>query len=141
MQRSYDGKNFETITSVDHKDDVDTYNYIDLTANFGRNYYRLKVYYQDGSYDFSDMESIVVGRTANENFLHPNPVSNAGYVQIKDYQNAGGRILVFNMLGQLMISNNHLTNGKLDISSLASGSYVVMLKQKSTFRKQILIKN
>ena len=141
LQRSYDGKNFETITSVDHKDDVDTYNYIDLTANFGRNYYRLKVYYQDGSYDFSDMESIVVGRTANENFLHPNPVSNAGYVQIKDYQNAGGRILVFNMLGQLMISNNHLTNGKLDISSLASGSYVVMLKQKSTFRKQILIKN
>ena len=142
LERSKDGKNYETINTVNHIVGMNTFSFNDNSAHLGKNYYRLKVYYQNGSHDYSSKKLIVLLRKKlDQHFLYPNPVSNGDFVRIEGYQIDGGKIRVFNMQGQLMISTNNLANGKLDISTLKAGSYVVILNENSTLRKQILIKN
>ena len=142
LERSKDGKNYETINIVNHIVGMNTFSFNDNSAHLGKNYYRLKVYYQNGSHDYSSKKLIVLLRKKlDQYFLYPNPVLNGDFVRIEGYQIDGGKIRVFNMQGQLMISTNNLANGKLDISALKAGSYVVILNENSTLRKQILIKN
>lgn len=142
LERSKDGKNFESINSINHIVGMNTFSFYDKSAHLGKSYYRLKVYYADGTYDYSTKKSIrLLRKKINEHFLYPNPVSIGGVVQIKDYRNSEGKIQVFNMQGQLVISNSNLSNGKLDVSALKAGSYVVVLNQENTSRRQILIKN
>ena len=142
LERSKDGNNFETINTVNHLSGMNTFSFNDKSAHLGKNYYRLKVYYQNGSHDYSTKKLLVLHRKKIEkHFLYPNPVSNGDFVRIDGYQIDAGKIRLFNMQGQLMISTNNLANGKLDISALKAGSYVVILDENSTLRKQILIKN
>ena len=141
LQRSFDGIDYETINTAYHIPEINIFGYKDKSPQLGKNYYRLKVYYPDGSYEYSKEKCIVLLPSLNTNFVYPNPVSYGDFVHIKDYHNNGGNIKIYNMQGQLMSSIDNLVNGKVDVTALKAGSYILVQKQKSTFRKQLLVKN
>ena len=55
----------------------------------------------------------------------------------------GSQVFIFDMLGRLQLKTNLLSDGKVmvDISSLPTGNYVVLLENKQTLKYSTLIKN
>ncbi len=79
---------------------------------------------------------------SNKNSLqiYPNPVKDVFFV---DDGEVGSQVFIFDMLGRLQLKTNLLSDGKVmvDISSLPTGNYVVLLENKQTLKYSTLIKN
>ena len=79
---------------------------------------------------------------SNKNSLqiYPNPVKDVFFV---DDVEVGSQVFIFDMLGRLQLKANLLSEGAVmvDISSLPTGNYVVLLENKQTLKYSTLIKN
>lgn len=79
---------------------------------------------------------------SNKNSLqiYPNPVKDVFFV---DDVEVGSQVFIFDMLGRLQLKTNLLSEGAVmvDISSLPTGNYVVLLENKQTLKYSTLIKN
>ncbi len=72
--------------------------------------------------------------------IYPNPVKDVFFV---DDVEVGSQVFIFDMLGRLQLKTNLLSEGAVmvDISSLPTGNYVVLLENKQTLKYSTLIKN
>ena len=79
---------------------------------------------------------------SNKNSLqiYPNPVKDVFFV---DDVEVGSQVFIFDMLGRLQLKTHLLSEGAVmvDISSLPTGNYVVLLENKQTLKYSTLIKN
>ena len=76
---------------------------------------------------------------ANSFNIYPNPITN-GYVNIVSKNSGTIKVVVFDVLGQL-ISNSTLINNKLNVSALNAGIYFLKVSQNNyTSTKKIIIR-
>ena len=129
IERSLNSEDWEIIDFVEGSgttNEEQYYEYLDGNIISTENYYRLKQIDFDRSFEYSN--TIVI---ANEQVLtkslsiFPNPVSdNLNIV------NGQGLARVTNMLGQLVLEKNIVNeNASLNVSSLSSGQYILVIQK------------
>ena len=127
IERSSDGRSFQSIGSIDFNASVDRYSYTDNSAGEGRFFYRLRLIDIDSRYEFSNIVSL---RNNCGGILDVTPTVTADLVQVTlpgGYENA--RIRVFNAAGQEMTArlSGNGNRRTVDLSSFAKGYYFVQV--------------
>jgi SdrD B-like domain/Secretion system C-terminal sorting domain len=129
---STDGRTFTSIaTLAATANQSDNYNAIHSNPVAGLNYYRIKSIDKDGSVSYSDIRKVNFGK-GGDVIIYPNPVQ-TGVINITLTGNMIGKsatVSIVSMDGKLIsqqqIANTNQTE-TIDVSKLASGSYIVRL--------------
>lgn len=123
VEFSKDGTKFSSIAQVNGKGDNSEYS---LTYNSGQGiaYYRLKLVYNDGKFQYSNVISLNVVCNLGCVSVYPNPAIDLINVNITGASKEGKMVQLLNNLGQVMVTKI-LPNGtsQIDISGMASGIY------------------
>lgn len=131
IERSYDGANFDYLGTVDaageSKEEIN-YDFLDRTIELASSqstvvYYRLKLVDNDGTFEYSDIKTVVFGSDDVEVVVHPNPT--ADYVQLNTTAEITG-VTIFNTNGKVL-ADNVTYDGQIDLTSLNSGMYKIMI--------------
>lgn len=106
LERSADGRNFETITEVNGAGDATTllnYSFTDRQPLSGENYYRLKQTDFDGAYEYVGDIVLVKMPLANEIKIFPNPIAGeVVQVNIATETDQLTQLEIYSINGQLM---------------------------------------
>ena len=141
VERSTDGINWNTITTVKTNNLITLNNYRATDANpvSGVNYYRLQMVDIDGKYTYSN--TVVVKVSSNEfSFnLYPNPSAGKVFFYFSNPSFKVSEVRVLNYLGTTVYNsqNPQIQNG-LDVSNFAKGIYFVQVLEENT--KKIITK-
>lgn len=146
VQKSVNGKNFETIGFVEGNGtslEINAYNFIDESPVSGVNYYRLKQNDFDGTFGYSDILTVNFDAKATAT-IYPNPTTEK--LTIATETQGEVNIRIFNMKGQVVYQNSKRVDNQLEINldELAKGNYILQVKNlenqaviyKGTFVKQ-----
>lgn len=128
VQRSTDGFSWTTLETVDAQGYALTpseYSTTDQLPYLGTNYYRLKMHDQDGSSEFSGIQSIEVKSVPAEVLLYPTPAHDALHLQRRTLDGALQYQIVA-VTGEVISSGTTLQlKETIDVSELAQGYYVL----------------
>ena len=150
IERSMDGQHFEPILVQNVANDgnpVLVYNELDETPLIGDNYYRVKLFFDNGSFTYSNIDIVHFARQGSFS-LYPNTVSANGqvYLHLDQLPTAKVQIEIFDQFGRLMnqINETSMESQKilLDLDGLQNGIYLVNVRIggfKSTTEKLILL--
>ncbi len=135
IERSLDGKNFQSIGKVaatGTSSGTISYNFIDTKPQHGSNYYRLQITDKDGQASYS--EAVVLNYNSPESKLsisvYPNPVTDwltVNLGSIAPVQNV--QLNIYDLQGRKILTAGGL---QANVSSLASGSYIIQVIDKNT---------
>ena len=136
IERSANGIDFEALMEVDAFGNAValpvTYQDKDVAPLFGKNFYRLKQIYNDGSYRYSVAKEVVFDIDLRTFGLFPNPTSDELFVNLKDFAGKAATIQVYNPLGQLMdqVIVDELAEAavRINVSDYRSGLYTIAVK-------------
>ncbi len=125
IQRSSNGVNFETLSSVsaNNKAGVFNYSFVDKAPVFGANYYRLISVDIDGSTDVSDLQSVNLGSVATLS-VYPNPTKST--VTIKGLVQ-GDVVKITDLLGRSVSSAIYNGDDLLNLSLADSNVGIYLL--------------
>ncbi len=130
IERSEDGRDFNKIAEVEGQGGTNAfaYSFNDSGARL-TNYYRLKMVDLDGSFEYSNIEIVILDCEQSDIKLFPNPVKDRSFVTL-DFQNIQGlvNISIFDITGKrIKVIENHVNNDQvlLDVADLAQGTYLV----------------
>jgi|GEM_PF-1092398 len=132
VERSADGNNWETVTTVKgagNSSTLKTYNALDTDPYTGVSYYRIRQTDLGGGSKLSATKAVkLVKVKEGQLLLYPNPAVNQ--LTIKADANSIKTVKVYNMAGQDMSSlvkiiNRSNTSIVLDLSGLARGAYSI----------------
>jgi len=123
LQRSKDGKNWETLAFVEGKGMAYSYSYKDKGPYYGLNYYRILQTDFDGQTEASTIETIYFDEAEVEVGIAPNPATNSlivAYPGISETLPAS----VYNAQGAIVFEINLIhPRQDIDVSHLAAGTY------------------
>lgn len=125
MERSNDGRNFETIAFVSANANVvsgSKYTYTDEKPYDGFNYYRLKQVDYNGDYEYSWVVNTSV-KSSSVN-VYPNPATDVIHLQTNGL-NAGSWKLS-NSIGHFL-KKGSLSEKEINIKELQSGMYILTI--------------
>jgi Secretion system C-terminal sorting domain len=101
-------------------------------------YYRLRQVDHDGNSELSKIVSVTKLRKL-EVQVYPNPTY--GKVTVQLTKEADAAITVYNMIGQTVITNVHMTTvGEVDLSGLTRGTYIVEIKSEGAISRMKVVK-
>lgn len=143
VERSFDGRTFTGIGTVESKVDRNTsneYSYIDQNVGDLKKpiiYYRLKQVDVDGKYTYSKIYSLRYSERSTLLSLYPNPAR--GQTVLSVDLNAEEKIVItiVDASGKLVFSETKvfgrgLTQHRLNVANFAAGSYDVWLRSATT---------
>jgi Secretion system C-terminal sorting domain/Bacterial Ig-like domain (group 2) len=149
VQRSKNATNWEVLDFVSgagYSNQDKAYSYIDNKPTIGANYYRLMQEDFDGRKSYSDIKAVRFTEKDNVNIaIFPNPVSDVLYVDMSNLENGNAVINLINGDGKVVLSKNIIVvngyyNASLKVNTLASGNYVLQVKQaKNNISKKLVI--
>jgi len=129
IERSIDGKNFETVAELGSKNTAGThvYSVVDKDPAIGYSYYRLKQVDINGDFKYHDKIVTVLNNDALAFTLYPNP---AQKIIKLNHAKAGSNALIQikSIDGKTLISLKPLLNSvssQVDLTSLAAGNYIL----------------
>ncbi|SDF65737.1 Por secretion system C-terminal sorting domain-containing protein, partial [Dyadobacter soli] len=128
VQRSLDGKAWKAIGSVKAQGESKvrkTYAYVDHQPEVGVSVYRLKMVDADSSFAFSAIRSVRF-ESKLESSIYPNPVSNELTLKVTSWKQVKA-IRIDNLAGLQVYSSGPVEAGKVDVSKLDSGVYVLRI--------------
>ena len=144
-ERSFDGINFNPLVKINHTG-LSNYQHLDAGFQKGKNYYRLKTLYQDGSSKYSEIRSVTILQNAVQ--VYPNPVK--GNLQITLNKNFSGKTVLlelYNAMGQkiksIVFPVNQSQTKSMVINPFPSGNYLLKVICNSTLIEthKIIISN
>jgi glucose/arabinose dehydrogenase len=142
LERSGDGKKFSALSTIPSSPASKTYGYLDKTAFFSLNYYRLKLIDNDGSFQISKMVVASQEYKLPEIIAYPNPG-----IDKFDMQNAGpGNVIrIYNTSGILILTKRitSVKDADVNLKGFPSGTYITVIQDENgrTIKKSKLIKN
>lgn len=152
LEKSRDGLSFENVLDVAAANESQSpkyYTAFDLTPFEAITYYRLKLYYQNGNYDYSNIISINNANLTNYiSEVRPNPTN--GNIEFDVNMKGKGKIFVeiYDNMGNLINSSEQtLETGykslNLDLNSYDSGIYLMKVTFENSGKSEIqkIIKN
>jgi hypothetical protein len=142
VERSADGVNFEAITEVaDYNSDDDRawyYNLVDEAPAIGNNFYRVKVLYKDGSFEYTNVKNVYFFE-APDFELFPNPAINEVFVNLAKYQGKDVTITIQDNFGRILqqMEYEQLSEDftRIDLEAFKNGSYHIYIRTKEGLRK------
>jgi large repetitive protein len=132
VQRSTDGKQFETIASVQADKNKSSYSVTDRQMKAGSNYYRLRSTEMNDEISYSHV--IRLNKAGDEIVqdvkLLPNIVNNRAVLQVTATQDGSCMLRITDMAGrEMQVSKHALKQGAnaidMDMSGLPAGSYTI----------------
>ena len=150
IEKSVDGKNFETIFVVENKytsTGFYSYNETDTNPFNGINYYRMKQVHLDATYVYSGIRKIVFKDSFDQFTVFPNPASDQVYVHLKSFSGLQVDIEFYDALGRKVIERSLRAASEVplpfDISDLSEGAYLISVKydgRKRVTQRLVIIK-
>jgi hypothetical protein len=147
VERSYDGRSFELVGEVKGNGNSQhqiTYRFLDETISPKENtaFYRLKQVDYDGAFEYSDIRVVRFdGRAeAFEIAAYPNPFNNEVTVRIRTTELYSIEVTDLNGVLLLAIDNEDKGTHRLDLSTWASGVYIVNITSTQSNRHLKVIK-
>ncbi len=149
IEKYSSGNDWESIGFVEGNGTTEIqqgYNFTDKEPYSGKSFYRLKQVDFDGSFEYSNVISILVERELTDLLLFPNP--NSGEVinlQFVSQKKGYLQIEILNQVGQRIFTNNYNTengtnNLKLSVSDFPSGLYFVkLITDRNSIVKEFII--
>jgi ASPIC/UnbV protein/PKD domain-containing protein/VCBS repeat protein/type IX secretion system substrate protein len=129
LERSTNLIDFKTIANVTGKNGLseNQYEWIDRTPELGDNYYRLRLVDADGTYHFSDWQSIKFDPDQNELKVYPNPTRDKLFVATGETQVES--FSIFDTKGSLIMNAQELSGDfEINLSGWESGIYFLQVK-------------
>jgi len=138
IEYSTDGINFNRIGTVDYIKNVPYYQFNNVSAKPGINFYRLQLFDIDGKYTYSNILPVNI-TSSNENklIIYPNPATSYLSIELNSDTRQQINIIIFDNVGRQQISKNVLAetgNNYIsipDVSNLPSGIYIIKVNTSS----------
>ena len=141
VQRSIDGRNFETIGTVTANGFASEYSFVDEKPFAGTNYYRLKQVDNDGKFSLSWVRTLNFKLQTLNIAVYPNPVTET--LNIKVSNTEAKKVRIFNAMGKMVYQYNiHRAFYAINLASFSPGIYFVEIttndgsKQVEKFEKK-----
>ncbi len=124
------------------------YDFIDAKPDVGKNYYRLKIVYDDNTFSYSNIIILTNNQTKTSIHIYPNPVTDIINIDFRNSQNHVYKISLVNTISQLM-KEATFTSGfsnTLQISrtkAMSPGMYIVRIVDVTSneeFLQRIILK-
>lgn len=132
VEKSMNGVDFvkvNTTIATGINNSSTTYNFLDITPVQGNNFYRIRSYNQSGSFDYSKIVMVKLGKTGTGISVYPNPVKdNQIGVEFSNMEKGVYQIRLINSLGQTMLARQFINSG---------GSSMVTFTPESNLRAGI----
>lgn len=136
LEKSADGKNFGSLTSISSKGANSNYQYTDNRPYNGNNYYRLTQVDADGKSKELGVRTVNVSLAAQA-AIYPNPLrGNTFYITLGQNNNSPVTVSISNIVGKEVYKGNFNTsNIKVELASkLPAGMYIVRAGAQQAFK-------
>lgn len=145
IERALEGQTFEQVSLLDGIDQQTSYEWLDdqvFVLAPARVFYRIRAVDVDGQFSFSNQVSVYVDPSSVIK-VYPNPTS--GLVSLSLPEALSSRIGLYDLLGnQVLIedldAHESLTH-ILDLEGIASGRYLLQVRQPDRMMREILVIN
>jgi beta-glucanase (GH16 family) len=137
IQRSTDGKLFETIGFVAAQNQATHRNYAfeDVEPFTNIAFYRLKMNEQDGTFAYSKVQTV---QLKNATFaVFPNPTK--AFIEIKNIESVK-TLELFDQNGRLLRAFSNIGNGRIDLTDFPNGVYHLKMGTASAFEVVKVVK-
>ena len=148
VEQASDGINFSKVKQLVNQswsNDLEYHQIIDEQPSLGKNYYRVKEVYLDGSFAYTQVKEIDFNIDLERISVFPNPAQNELFVNVKSLLGQKGTLTLLNQYGQ-MVQQIDLANIETDIlkintSKMSNGLYYLNISsnQQKAFTKKILV--
>ncbi len=144
VQRSINGNSFTSIGQV-AATGASTYTYLDYLSSINNLppsiYYRLQMVDKDGSISYSKVVSCQLQNGSKALFIYPNPVEATLIAQVTESKASKVMVVIRDLQGkqlsqQTAAVNAGITTLSVDATSLAAGSYVLVITNSSGEQQQ-----
>ena len=132
IERSYDGRTFETVGNVTGNGTTShliDYNYTDETIAKSQNtaYYRLKQVDYDGAYEYSDVRVVRFDKRADrlEIAAYPNPFNQEVTIHVNANEPYAIQVTDINGVVVLSVDHTESRTHRLDVSEYTAGVYII----------------
>ena len=144
LERSSDGRNFKQITQIKGAGNSSrdlNYNFLDVWAPEGINYYRLKQIDFDGKFTYSNIIALRSLKHDELFLVYPNPTNGSIIVAIKEFNSEGYDLKITNSIGQIVFSLENQTEEQQKLSlDLNEGVYTIsLIINKEVYNKKLVI--
>ncbi len=127
VERSTDGRTFSAIAKVNAAQRK-SYSMTDSKPAKGVNYYRLKMLDRNSAFKLSEVRQVVFSQ-GNVLALYPNPTSGLMYISGLEGVSTTANVTINDDMGRIVwqgnLNGNQLAGGRVDMTSYASGTYVI----------------
>ena len=144
IQKSKDGKNWESIGFVEGKgttNENNEYEYFDRIPYWGFNYYRLKQIDFSGSFDFSEIRFVDFKGEVMQLSVYPNPATDLVNIEFNSSINEG-TIFLIDQTGKMILTQK-ISEGtdreQLHVSHLPKGIYFLRLESTNLSLDQKIV--
>lgn len=133
IERSHDGKNWETLGQVataGESKQLVNYEFTDYHPLGGLNYYRLKMVDRDGTFAYSQIRKVL--GDANALFVFPNPAADRLEMDVKDWSKVV-RVSIVNASGEVVSERRPLQTlpeKSLPLTGFKPGNYILQINYR-----------
>jgi hypothetical protein len=141
LQHSTNGVQFITLSTYLAKGSNSHYSFVHQSPSMGTNLYRLMMVDKDQNFTFSNLINVKVECDGYLGAVKVYPNPSAGLITVEGTGNNRPSVIrIINMQGQIVqeIKTNH-NSTNIDISALASASYMLQLLQNETIQMSVKI--
>lgn len=145
VERSIDGKNFKSIGQVkgagNSSRDI-SYNYLDVWAPEGINYYRLRQNDFDDNFTYSNIIALRSHKKDELFLVFPNPATESFIVSVKEFSTDGYDLTISNSLGQVVFDLKNIYSEQMKLSpALNDGVYTIsFVLNNEIYNKKLIIR-
>ena len=125
VQHGTNGVSFNTIKSFTAATS-NNYFFNHLNPNNGKNYYRLKIIDNDGSFQYSPVRSVNIQKAAKV-ILFPNPVKDVLTINLNTTDNTFFDVRLINMYGQQLWQKKVNGSVQVNMQKMGSGMYLLQI--------------
>ncbi len=131
LQRSKDGYHFDRLALVEslgNSSAEQKYQAVDKAPLRGISYYRLKMVDEDGSFEYSELRSIVHQALADQVILYPNPLKRWTKLQVKTQLSEAFELIVYSAKGEQLGAFTLEGDSELSLGHLPKGLYSCLIQ-------------
>jgi len=143
IERSFDGRTFSKFQNVYPKGDetINSYSFLDDYPFPGKNYYRIKVINNDGSFQYSEIKTIQLDEVRNVFELYPNPISNNDhFINIQTLYRGTYDFELWTLQGQRIKSMRLEGPERVDLNYLPGGQYTWrIISQRKMYAGRLIV--